>query len=421
MISPMARFLIISLLTLTVCRAQEWKQYTVSNSALPADLIYGLTVTPDGTLWAGTAAGLTSYNGVTWTTFDTVNSPLPDPYITALASDSTGTVWVGMGYAGVARVKNGVWTLFDSSNSGLPHNTIFDITIGPDGTPWFATDRGVANYNGTIWRNIAPIMVEPRSRALAFDRRGVLWMGTYDAPDFRGYMEYLKGDSLWFTILSKLDLISTHPWCMAAVDDSTMFVGTGNGLAKVVNGHWTIYHKQDSPLPANGIRSLSVTGNTVLIGTASGYVELTGDDWKVHQPSAGTLPNDVITRIVVDRNGNRWLATASSGLIVHRPGGIIADREQSRPNPNEFILQQNYPNPFNPSTTFTFTLPQSGHTSLRIYNAVGQEVATLVNESLDAGVGHRFRFNGGHLAGGVYVARLISGNRMQAVKMLLVK
>ncbi len=417
----MLRLLMIVCFIASSSFAQEWKRYTAANSGLVSDLVYDITVTRDGILWAGTGAGLASFNGTVWTTYDTVNSPLPDPYITALAADTNGVIWIGMGYAGVARLSNGVWTHFDSANSDLPHNTIFDITIGPDNTPWFATERGVVNYNGTVWKNIAPIMVEPRSRAVAFDRTGVLWMGTYDAPDFRGYMEYLKGDSLWFTILSKLDIISTHPWCMAPLDDSTMFVGTGNGLAEVVNGRWTIFHKQDSPLPSNGIRALASVGDTMLIGTASGYCELSGETWKVVLPSEGGLPNDVITDIAVDRMGNRWLATAASGIVVHKPGGIVTQRRGHAGPPDEFMLHQNFPNPFNPRTTITFTVQNSGPATLKIFDAIGREVAELMNEQLTAGVQYRRNFDAGHLAGGMYLARLTSGPMTQYRKMVLLK
>lgn len=417
----MLRILVYLGFLTSIASAQEWKRFTVSNSGLVSDLVYDIAVAKNGIVWAGTGAGLASFNGTVWTTYDTLNSPLPDPYITALAADTNGVIWIGMGYAGVARLSNGVWTHFDSANSGLPHNTIFDIAIGPDNTPWFATERGVVNFNGSTWRNIAPIMVEPRSRAVAFDRRGVLWMGTYDAPDFRGYVEYLQGDSLWFTILSKLDIISTHPWCMAPLDDSTMFVGTGNGLAKVVNGRWTIYHKQDSPLPANGIRALASVGDTMLIGTASGYCELAGGTWNVVLPSAGGLPNDVITDIAVDGRGNRWLATASSGIVVHKPGGIVTQTSDHAGVPEEFALHQNFPNPFNPSTTFRFTLRDSGPVRLSLYDDIGREVSVLVNGVLAAGRLHERSFNASTLSSGIYLAVLQSGSERTARKIVLLK
>ena len=87
----------------------------------------------------------------------------------------------------------------------------------------------------------------------------------------------------------------------------------------------------------------------------------------------------------------------------------------------QFRLEQNYPNPFNPSTTLGFTAQVSGMTSLKIYDALGREVATLVNEYLEAGVYHERTFNAGGLASGIYFARLTSSGNNAVRKMFLVK
>jgi len=77
------------------------------------------------------------------------------------------------------------------------------------------------------------------------------------------------------------------------------------------------------------------------------------------------------------------------------------------PEPDLFDLLQNYPNPFNPSTTISFTLPQAGSVTLKIYNALGQEVATLLNrEQMDEGE-QEVLFNASSLASGIYYYRLV--------------
>lgn len=89
--------------------------------------------------------------------------------------------------------------------------------------------------------------------------------------------------------------------------------------------------------------------------------------------------------------------------------------------PLRFELAQNYPNPFNPATSLSFTLQVSGLTSLKIYDIIGREVATLVNEILEAGVYHQITFNASGLASGLYFARLESGSNVLMRKMLLLK
>jgi Secretion system C-terminal sorting domain len=88
--------------------------------------------------------------------------------------------------------------------------------------------------------------------------------------------------------------------------------------------------------------------------------------------------------------------------------------------PLEFSLQQNYPNPFNPATVLRYALPVQTHVSLTVYNAIGQNVATLVNGELAAGE-HEARFDGTGFASGLYFYRLQAGSFVATKKMMLVK
>ena len=94
--------------------------------------------------------------------------------------------------------------------------------------------------------------------------------------------------------------------------------------------------------------------------------------------------------------------------------------------PKVFVLEQNYPNPFNPTTTIGFTLQTSGMTTLKIFDAIGREVATLANEYLEAGVYHQrtLSASGGDassLASGIYFAKLSSSGNSKLMKMILLK
>ena len=89
-------------------------------------------------------------------------------------------------------------------------------------------------------------------------------------------------------------------------------------------------------------------------------------------------------------------------------------------SPKEFALEQNYPNPFNPTTAIGYQLSASGVTTLKIYDAIGREVATLVNEVKDAGT-YSAQFDGARLSSGIYFARLTSDKKTQLRKLLLMK
>ncbi len=88
--------------------------------------------------------------------------------------------------------------------------------------------------------------------------------------------------------------------------------------------------------------------------------------------------------------------------------------------PKEFALMQNYPNPFNPATQINFELPVKSEVSLKIYNLLGQEVATLVNEEKAAGR-YSADWNASALASGVYFYKLEAGSFVQTKKMILMK
>jgi photosystem II stability/assembly factor-like uncharacterized protein len=88
--------------------------------------------------------------------------------------------------------------------------------------------------------------------------------------------------------------------------------------------------------------------------------------------------------------------------------------------PSSFNLKQNYPNPFNPTTNINFSIPKSGFVTLKVYDMVGQEVATLVNEVKSAG-NYIVGFNASNLPSGAYFYRLESGNIVDTKKMLLIK
>ena len=87
---------------------------------------------------------------------------------------------------------------------------------------------------------------------------------------------------------------------------------------------------------------------------------------------------------------------------------------------DKFVLMQNYPNPFNPSTNITYNLPVSTDVQLKVYNLLGEEVTTLVNEYRTAGK-YTDVFNGTGLPSGVYIYRLKAGDYSSTKKMIILR
>lgn len=99
-------------------------------------------------------------------------------------------------------------------------------------------------------------------------------------------------------------------------------------------------------------------------------------------------------------------STAVAALISHRP--------------EFFRLQQNYPNPFNPTANIAYSLPESRFVRIKVFNILGNEVATLVNEPKAAG-NYTVEFNGNNLSSGVYFYRMEAGSFTDTKKLILSK
>jgi hypothetical protein len=102
------------------------------------------------------------------------------------------------------------------------------------------------------------------------------------------------------------------------------------------------------------------------------------------------------------------------------PGALTAVGEDAPDVPLTYELSQNYPNPFNPTTLIRFSIPERKHVTLKIYDVIGREVASLVNEERDAGV-YEVRFDAKSLSSGAYFYRLVAGTYVQLKKLMILK
>jgi len=115
-----------------------------------------------------------------------------------------------------------------------------------------------------------------------------------------------------------------------------------------------------------------------------------------------------------------WVANNDTDSLYQLDvsGGTAIENEDQLPL--KFSLSQNYPNPFNPTTKIKFTIPQTGFTSLKVYDVLGNEVTTLVNEEKPAGE-YEVEFDANTLTSSVYFYRLRAGEFIQTKKMILIK
>ena len=167
----------------------------------------------------------------------------------------------------------------------------------------------------------------------------------------------------------------------------------------------------------NGV-SGTVTGSSIQLPTGNYAINnqtiVIDLNYNIIFASQLTSGQQVKVWAVVDPSSNKTALQIQS--LVSSPTGV----DESPAVVNEFALEQNYPNPFNPSTSISFTLTANQFVILKVFNALGEEVSTLVNGNLNQGI-HSVSFNANGLSSGFYIYRLESGNQVQVRKMMLLK
>lgn len=118
----------------------------------------------------------------------------------------------------------------------------------------------------------------------------------------------------------------------------------------------------------------------------------------------------------------RTIATASNFqfIDIYNPSGVTSTGNEHNNMPDEYKLYENYPNPFNPTTNIRFDIPKNGFVSLKVYDALGREISSLVNEFRQAG-DYTVSFNASNLVSGIYFYTLKTESFSATKKMMLVK
>ena len=131
------------------------------------------------------------------------------------------------------------------------------------------------------------------------------------------------------------------------------------------------------------------------------------------------MTNEFVNCLALDSSGTIFCGTEGSGVFKSESSTTAIINTISE-LPSGFRLEQNYPNPFNPSTIITYSIPRGSFVTLKIYDILGNEIATLVNEEEPAG-NYKINFNGNRLSSGVYFYRIQAGDLIATKKLILIK
>jgi hypothetical protein len=215
-------------------------------------------------------------------------------------------------------------------------------------------------------------------------------------------------EGVWYTELPTFtdsrDLLTTQVDILKTFQVGTVDLSSTNVMPdwRLVNIGPDYFVYSDWPIPVD----LSYSNADLLTGATGGFP--VGDlNW---------FPTAKATWAAQRDAENTAITTAlNAGTKT-----IATDVDKVEDLPIAFQLQQNYPNPFNPSTKITFSLAHSANTSLKVFDMLGREVATLVNGYTVSGT-HDVQFNAMNLASGIYYYKLTSGNFTEVKKMVLLK
>jgi len=150
-----------------------------------------------------------------------------------------------------------------------------------------------------------------------------------------------------------------------------------------------------------------------ILRTTDGGSNWIGQDSRYANPLNDVSFTDSVNGTAVGYYGT-ILRTTNGGVTF-----VEANNEISLP-PTAYFLYQNYPNPFNPSTKIEFRITDLEFVSLKVYDILGNEITTLLNEELPAGE-HAVEFNGLGLSSGIYFYQLRAGSLLETKKMILLR
>jgi hypothetical protein len=196
-------------------------------------------------------------------------------------------------------------------------------------------------------------------------------------------------------------------------------VGNYGTILKTTNGGETWQAQSGGTTNSLTDVSFSDANNVTIVGY-EGIILRTkngGTNWQLQ--TSGTSNT---LRGVSFSDAYNGTAVGDGGTILRTTNGGVTfiGKENSITNPQEFNLSQNYPNPFNPSTTIKYSIPKQSDVTIKVYNILGKEILTLVNENKLQG-NYTIEFNANNLASGVYFYQLKTNNFIQTKKMLLMK
>ncbi|HYE94804.1 MAG TPA: two-component regulator propeller domain-containing protein [Rubricoccaceae bacterium] len=306
-----------------------WEVFTPSNSPLPALAVSDVALDGEGGVWVATTSqninqgGLAHFDGTTWEVYTTLNSGIPGNLISAVAVEPSGAVWAGVKYEGVVRFDGTTWTLHDemADLDGPP-----SIVVGDDGRVWVGTNgRGFWIWNGTAWtnynRNNAGLPTDFFYAIALEPGGGVAWLGTLS----NGLARFDGSTFQWhYPPQSHIYTVTYRP-------DGSVWTGGIGGLTHMTpngGGGYAMrtYRVHNTGLPERWINAIAAEpappgqpGPMWFASGGGGATRFDGRVWRNFNPynmgfEPWPFPTDAVDDLALDANGHTWIAADGFGV-----------------------------------------------------------------------------------------------------------
>ncbi len=407
--------LVLCLLTAVNPLHAQWVNTGATNTTVNALAVSGTN------LFAGTNGGVplsgvfrSTDDGVNWTR---VITGLSNNNVYALAV-SGANLFAGV-YDGVyLSTNNGSnWT---AVNNGLAYTYV--LSLGVFGTNLFAGTFGggvfLSTNNGTSWAEANTGLTSTTVHALAASgthlfagTSGGVFRSTNNGTNWTAANTGLTGTSVAVFVVSGTNIF-------AGTSGNGVFLSTNNGT------NWTALGT--SGLTNTGVRALAISGTNIFAGTwGSGVLVTTNNGASWTSINSTGLTNARVHALAV--SGSNLIAGIDIGVPTIYDGvwrwqlsQMTTSVEKMVTNlPTNFNLGHNYPNPFNPSTTIRFSIPTPSFVSLKVFNVLGAEIASLVDENKPSGEYQATWDANGYPSGVVFLRLMWGGGGFTGNKYIL--
>ena len=349
---------------------------------------------------------ISTNNGISWT-----QTSLNNTNVNALATLGNN-IFAGTFSSGVlVSTNNGAnWT-----QTSLNTNTIYSLTVTGN-TIYAGTNNSSIYYstnNGNNWNMI--FLANQVVYSIAFN-------GGYILAGTAGNGVFVSSNNGETWIQTSLNNKSVHSIIVSGINIFAGTMGSGGVFLSTNNGSsWSqtsLYNKT--------VWSLAASGNNIFAGIdasspndTGGVFMTTNNGLTWVQKNHGFNGNMRVQSLLI---ANNYILAGTYGQSIwRRPlSEIISIQNISTETPAKYSLSQNYPNPFNPTTNVQFSMSNVQYVSLKVFDILGKEVSTLVNETLQPGT-YETTFDGSQFSSGTYFYKLSAGDFSETKKMLLIK